>query len=324
MLAGLGGVARRSISRSSLTIANTVQGQASIARPPLLSVPRATLHHASAVNSPLVPKQHLKIPIPDDCQILQLPDGRLMSYGEYGSKAADAKPFIYVHGIPDCRFSSAMLPSDIQRAERLNIRWIGIDRPGMGLSTMHPGRTVTGWIDDLRHLIQHLNLKEYSLLGASGGTAYALAAAKLLPRKQLKSVGVMIGVAPWEAGLSGVSLLTRVGMMFYKHYPGAVGWFHKRWLLPIVQQESASATEAMLRKSKKSLQQATMPEDEIPGLARVFREAFRQGADGVTEDSTTATEDWGYDLQDVNYPGIRLMVWLSRSEHAAADGEVDG
>jgi pimeloyl-ACP methyl ester carboxylesterase len=298
----LPGMIAPTTKRSAVNLSNNAARSASGSPQPL----PAAVHQGLAAECPLIPKEHLKIPIPDACQILQLPDGRLMSYGEYGSRASDARPFIFVHGIPDCRFDCVMLPSDEERARRMNIRWIGIDRPGMGLSTIHPGRTVTGWIDDLRHLINHLKLDSYRVLGVSGGTAYALAAAKLLPRDQLKSVGIMVGVAPWEAGLSGMSIVSRVGMTVYKHYPAAVGAFHKKFLLPIVHQESPAATEKMMRRSKSSLKQVNIADDDAPGLAKVWREAFRQGADGVTEDSTTATEPWGFELEEVDYPGIRL------------------
>lgn len=189
---------------------------------------RPALHHELAATSTLIPPQHLKVPVPDVCQVLQLPDGRLMSYGEYGSKAPDAHTFIFIHGIPDCRFDCALLPADNERAERMNIRWIGIDRPGMGFSTMHPGRTVLGWIEDLQHLLGHLKVEEYRILGVSGGTGYTLAAAKLLPRERLKSVGIMVGVGPWEAGLSGTSLLNRFGLTVYKHWLGFFTWFHRK------------------------------------------------------------------------------------------------
>lgn len=81
-------------------------------------------------------------------------------------------------------------------------------------------------------------------------------------------------------------------------------------MLPIVQQESPGAAEDMMRKQRKYLRKADRSvfetEDNIKGFASIFREAFRQGAEGVTEDSKSATEYWGFDVEDVNYPGIRL------------------
>lgn len=204
-----------------------------------------------------------------------------------------------------------MLESDQARARALNIRWIGIDRPGMGFSTMHPGRTVLGWVNDLRHLIDHLNLDRYHILSVSGGTGYGLAAAKLLPREQLRGVGIMVGVAPWEAGLSGLSLFNKLGMSVWKYFPGAFHFFHKKWVVPIMQQESPDAAVEMFRKTQKYARKsdgaAFETEEDLQGFAKIFREAFRQGTDGVVEDSKSATEYWGFDVQDVGYPGVRLF-----------------
>jgi hypothetical protein len=136
-----------------------------------------------------VPPEYLRYPLPDNCQVLKLPDHRHLSYAEYGSKAPNAHPFIFIHGIPDTRLDACLLSSDRAIAQKLNIRWIGIDRPGIGLSTFQPNRTVLGWVQDLKCLILYLKLDRYRIFSVSGGTGYALACAKLLPREQLRSVG---------------------------------------------------------------------------------------------------------------------------------------
>jgi pimeloyl-ACP methyl ester carboxylesterase len=152
--------------------------------------------HSTAATLEDVPREYLRYPLPDDCQVLKLPDNRLLAYAEYGSKAPDAHSFIFIHSIPDTRLDACLLSSDRAIAEKLNIRWIGIDRPGMGLSTFHPNRTVLSWVNDLKCLIRHLKLNRYRLFSVSGGTGYALACAKLLPREQLRSVGIAFGVGP--------------------------------------------------------------------------------------------------------------------------------
>ena len=139
-----------------------------------------------------VPRDYLKYHLPDDCQVLKFPDNRHLAYTEYGSKAPDAHPFIFVHGIPDTRLDACLLSTDRAISEKLNIRWTGIDRPGMGLSTFHPNCTVFGGVNGLQCLIHHLKLDRYQILSVSGGTAYALACAELLPREQLRSVGIAL------------------------------------------------------------------------------------------------------------------------------------
>lgn len=269
-----------------------------------------------AAKYPLVPKEHLKAPIRDECQILQLSDDRLMPYAEYGSKAPDAHPIIFCHGIPDCRLDACLLPSDQQVAEKLNIRWIAIDRPGIGLSSMQRGRTVLGWVDDLRQLIDHLKLPQYHIFSVSGGTGYALAAVMLLPREQIKGVGIMVGVAPWDAGMEGMSLLNRLGYVTYKYYPQFFRWILNRWIVPEMQQKDLASAEQIVRKEMKYFS-AEEKEDMkqpgvIPALARLWVEVYRQGAEGHLEDSKTHTSPWGFEIEDVGYPGVKL--WYGKKD----------
>ncbi|PVH83840.1 alpha/beta-hydrolase [Cadophora sp. DSE1049] len=174
-----------------------------------ISRPFSTAIHSEAPNStpPSIPSPHL--PLPDDAKILKLPDGRHMGYCQYGSLTGT--PIIFVHGTPDCRIDLTSTPKDLTLMQNLNIRWIGIDRPGIGLSSPNPGRTVSDWVPDVQNLIRFLNLEKsgYRILGLSGGTAHALACAKLLPREQVRGIGILAGVGPLNAGLGGMSVMNR-------------------------------------------------------------------------------------------------------------------
>ena len=49
------------------------------------------------------------------------------------------------------------------------------------------------------------------------------------------------------------------------------------------------------------------------GLVRITREVYRQGSSsGYVEDSKLATGHWGFELEDVEYPGIRL--WYGKED----------
>ena len=259
-----------------------------------------------------VPQEYLKYPVPDDCRLLRLPDGRHMAYAEYGSKASNAHPFIFIHGIPDTRLDACLLQSDKAIAEKLNIRWIGIDRPGIGLSTFQPDRTVLGWVKDLEHLIDHLRLTEYRIFSVSGGTPYALACAKLLPRQNLLSVGIAMGVGPKEAGKEGLSKLNRIGLWIWEKHPWVFRLIFDRYVAPKVHEESCEKTKQIVRQSIKYMtktdQEAFGGEEVFQGLVNITREVYRQGSSrGYVEDSKLATGYWGFELHDVEYEGIRLF-----------------
>lgn len=56
-----------------------------------------------------------------------------------------------------------------------------MDRPGYGLSTPVPGRTITDVVADLQVVTDRLEIGGFAVVGVSTGGAYALATAALLP-----------------------------------------------------------------------------------------------------------------------------------------------
>ncbi|RYC61087.1 hypothetical protein CHU98_g5115 [Xylaria longipes] len=84
-------------------------------------------------------------------------------------------------------------------AKELNVRWIGPDRPDVGLSTPYDTQKVLDCPSDIQALAVHLGLKNYYLIG----TGFALARAKDLSRSQLKGVGICAGIGPPSNGDAG-------------------------------------------------------------------------------------------------------------------------
>jgi pimeloyl-ACP methyl ester carboxylesterase len=70
-------------------------------------------------------------------------------------------------------------------AARAELLLVGIDRPGYGLSTPRPGRTIADWIPDAAAVADALELEELVAIGESTGGAYALALAALVPGRVL-------------------------------------------------------------------------------------------------------------------------------------------
>ena len=66
---------------------------------------------------------------------LRLSDGRSIGYAEYGDP--QGRPVLYFHGLPSSRFEMNN-PDLIEIAERLHVRLILADRPGIGLSDFRP------------------------------------------------------------------------------------------------------------------------------------------------------------------------------------------
>ena len=106
-----------------------------------------------------------------------MPDGRTVGVTDYGGLGQTAA--IWCHGGPGCRFEPEYVA---EAAARIGVRIVGIDRPGYGRSTPHPGRTLGGWVDDALAVANHLGLERFATVGASTGGAYALAIAAKSPR----------------------------------------------------------------------------------------------------------------------------------------------
>ena len=90
---------------------------------------------------------------------LTLAGGRKIGYAEYGSP--NGQPVFSFHGWPGSRLCGAH--SD-ETAKKLNARIISLERPGIGLSSPQPKRTLLDHAKDVEALADHLGLEEYRVI----------------------------------------------------------------------------------------------------------------------------------------------------------------
>lgn len=117
-------------------------------------------------------------------QTLLLADGRTLGYAFYGPRVG--KPVLYFHGTPSSRLEPQLLniwgASLDDLLQQYNIRLIAVDRPGMGLSSLHAGKTMASFAHDVHFLLQQLSIQNCPLFCWSGGGPYALTMAHLYPQ----------------------------------------------------------------------------------------------------------------------------------------------
>ena len=111
---------------------------------------------------------------------VEVADGRSIGFATFGR--SDGVPVVWCHGGPGSRLEPA--PSG-DAAEAAGLRLVGIDRPGYGLSTPSPGRTIASWVPDALAVADHLALDRFYTVGVSTGGAYALALAALASERVL-------------------------------------------------------------------------------------------------------------------------------------------
>ena len=107
-------------------------------------------------------------------------DGRSIGVHDFGP--AGATPVLWCHGGPGSRLEPGFHASDAAAA---GLRLVGVDRPGYGLSTPRPGRTIRDGVEDLFVVADALGVTSVMTVGVSTGGAYALAAAAIAPDRVL-------------------------------------------------------------------------------------------------------------------------------------------
>jgi pimeloyl-ACP methyl ester carboxylesterase len=220
---------------------------------------------------------------------IQLPDGRLLGYAEFGARAGRA--VLYFHGHPAARLEAGFLADPATRA---NVRLIGVDRPGMGLSTYRPGRRLLDWPADIAALADALAIERFAVVGFSGGGPYAVACAHKI-RDRVVSCGVVSG-----------AVRTGVVLSFLAAW---LPWL----LLPVVRRRLFS-DEAQAQKTLSRVSRRWPEPDrralEIPGVRELMAaslvEGLRQGARGAALDGALLGRPWGLDLSKTDLPATYL------------------
>jgi pimeloyl-ACP methyl ester carboxylesterase len=141
---------------------------------------------------------------PNECQTLTLPDKRILGFATYGSTNLFDPVIFLFHGLPGCRLVGR---SWDKLCRKISSRLITIDRPGCGDSTL-ADRGLVDWPGDVLSLADHLDIKIFSVIGASGGGPYALACARFIPKERLRSTTVVCGIGPIEAILDTTPYLS--------------------------------------------------------------------------------------------------------------------
>jgi pimeloyl-ACP methyl ester carboxylesterase len=135
--------------------------------------------------------------------IIILPDGRKLSYAEFGKP--DGYPVIHFHGGGGSRLEPLLLGDEL--ISQFGIRLIAPDRPGFGQSDFQSNRGFSDYPKDVIFLANTLGLDKFSVLGISSGGGYVSACAAKIPDRLTNAV-IVSGVWYMDS-LAGLPMLTR-------------------------------------------------------------------------------------------------------------------
>ncbi|WP_338895383.1 alpha/beta hydrolase [Streptomyces sp. TG1A-60] len=135
---------------------------------------------------------------------VKTPSGRTIAYETWGDPDPEAHPVFLLHGTPGSRLGPRLRTFDLHK---LGVRLIAYDRPGYGGSDRQEKRTVVDAAEDVDAIAQDLDLKQYSVVGRSGGAPHALACAAKNIGSQVVSVAALVSLAPPDADDDGLDWL---------------------------------------------------------------------------------------------------------------------
>ncbi len=122
------------------------------------------------------------------CRWVRTEDGRIVEYSVTGSTRADARTVVAGY------FAVTREPASWTEAyEALNVRMINVSLPGLGMSSLHPGRRVAEWPEaDLAPILDTEGVGDFHVYGVSYGTIHAMAVAQHFGPERVRTIGLRV------------------------------------------------------------------------------------------------------------------------------------
>ena len=216
--------------------------------------------------------------------LVPVPDGRVVAVDDVGDPAG--APVLYLHGTPDSRLSRH--PDDALTA-RAGVRLLAVDRPGIGRSTSHPGRTLGSVADDLAAVLDAVGVDRAAVLAWSAGAPFAGGLAARHPGR-VAAVGLVAPLVP-ITGYADARVATAAGPgrqlfaeMAAEMAPEVVAAEVAPYLLPDPATAEAVATQM---EAEADPARATEAPDGGAHLVAAAVEAVALGRDGLVQEVAT-------------------------------------
>ena len=242
-------------------------------------------------------------------QNISLSDGRELEIEVTGPSAGT--PLLFNHGTPGSSHQTRVM----QRAtSQRGLRLVSWSRPGYAGSTRRPGRDVVDVVDDVRAILDHLDVRRCFVGGASGGGPHALACAARLADR-VDGVLAIASAAPYD--VPDLDFLAGMGEQNVEEFGHALqGEAELRPYLERMRPELAEVDAAGVIKSLATVlpevDRAQLTDEYGDDTAEGMRHAMTGGVDGWVDDDLAFVRSWGFDLADV--AAVPVSLWQGEED----------
>lgn len=239
-----------------------------------------------------------------------MPGGRRLAWLEAGDP--DGMLVLHNHGGPSSRLEARLFHP---AALRNGIRFVCVDRPGIGRSGPQSERSFAGWAKDLSVVADALGGDTFGVTGWSEGGPWALGAAAWMDPERLLHVS---SLAPGSYGAFGdnsaakhLSKIDALGGFLALHMePGF------RLLYSSLGIAATHFQAGYLKQLRAAVNDSDRKILDTPGVAAVFlsasSECFAQGGDGLVRDAEAIYRRWDFDVASIRRP---VHLWQGTGDH---------
>ena len=226
-------------------------------------------------------------------EYIQLEDGRELCYIDICEH--NPTVLIFIHGWQTSKYT--VKPYE-KLAQKLDVRLISFDRPGIGGSTQHPDGDIKTLSGDLDQLVEHLKIKKFSLMADSGGCKYLFGVISNL-RNKPQSIGVIQGVGDMSVKKVRHAYTSPIGRIFW-YLADRSSLFRNFLRVEYLTVRFGFIFRAILNSPFISLlgnRDAIAENGEF--YLRNQRAAFKHGPQRMIDELKFIASRWEFDLQDI-------------------------
>jgi pimeloyl-ACP methyl ester carboxylesterase len=231
----------------------------------------------------------LKVSAPARRGAVRVVPERRMAWSEWGP--ADGTPVLFSPGAA----TSSLLGFATGVVERLGVRLIAVDRPGLGGSDPAAGRTLLDTATDVRALAAALALERPAMVGFSQGAPLALACAAA---GAISAVAVVSGTDELAGPVLRGMLPPQVRQLveLAEADPPAAEAMFRGMMTPAMLKE-------MVRSASPEVDRAVYLEATFAAaFASALDEGFVQGPDGYARDTLLVMQRWPFNPAEIRQP----------------------